>query len=51
MKAEIGQRGCPHLGTNGEKWPKIEYLAIFDHFSPFEPAQRQPIDPTSTFIE
>ena len=51
MKAEIGQRGCPHLGTNGEKWPKIEYLAIFDHFSPFEPAHMQPIDLTSTFID
>ena len=33
MKAEMGQRGCPFLGTNGEKWPKIEYLAIFDHLS------------------
>ena len=51
MKAEMEQRGCPFLGTNSEKWPKIEYLAIFDHFSPFEPAHRQPIDPTSTFID
>ena len=38
MKEEMGQRGCPFLGTNGEKWPKIENFAIFDHFSPFEPA-------------
>ena len=31
--------------------PKIEHLAIFDHFSPFEPAHTQPIDLTSTFID
>ena len=36
---------------NGQKRPKMKYLAIFDHFSPFEPAQRQPIDPTSTFMD
>ena len=47
----MGQRGCTFPGTNGEKWQKIEYLAIFDHFSPLEPAHRQPIDPTSTFID
>ena len=51
MKAEMEQRGCPFLGTNSEKWPKIEYLAIFDHFSPFEPAHMQTIDLTSTFID
>ena len=46
MEAEMGQRG-----TNGEKLPKIEYLAIFDHFSPFEPAHGRPFDPTSAFID
>ena len=51
MKAEMEQRGCPFLGTNNEKWPKIEYLAIFDHFSPYAPAHTQPIDLTSTFID
>ena len=28
---------------------KIQFLAIFGHFSPFVPAHGQPLDPTSTF--
>ena len=54
MKAEMGKEVAHSLAQtvkNGQKRPKMKYLAIFDHFSPFEPAQRQPIDPTSTFIE
>ena len=110
IKAEVGSKGGPWVGTNGEKWPKIEfsgkcwengveiarssflfrdiiatapndtifinkskdvvkrlpisrqkrkkwpkrpkmeYLPIFDHFSPFVPAHAWPLDPTSTFV-
>ena len=30
---------------------KIQFLVIFYHFLPFEPAHDQPLDPTSTFID
>ena len=35
MKAEMGQRGCPFPGKNGEKWPKTAQNEIFSHFWPF----------------
>ena len=25
IKAEVGSRGCPYVGTNGEIWPKIKF--------------------------
>ena len=30
---------------------KIQFLAIFGHFSPFVPAHGRPLDPTSAFID
>ena len=25
IKVEMGSRGCPYAGTNGEKWQKIQF--------------------------
>ena len=38
----------PHFPTICKKIP---FLAIFGHFSPFVPAHRPPVDPTSVFID
>ena len=42
IKAEMGSRGCPWAGSNGEKWSNIPFLVIYhrlcllmgNHFAP-----------------